>query len=178
MAKPPQNTGDKPAPKGKKIMVALAFLVGVAAVAAASWFVVLKLKHDEGDDEDVTDAQPVRPKKKAGDAGKASFLALDPFTVNLVPDEGAQFLQVSISLRLDDASYEPIITNLMPQIRNDVLRILSAQRGSDLQTIEGKDKLADKLRGEINSVIEPPRRNMPPPDGPVRSVLFLTFIIQ
>ena len=47
---------------------------------------------------------------------------------------------------------------------------------------EGKEQLAESLRDEINSVIEPPKKNkkgeLVMPEGPVKSVLFTSFIIQ
>ncbi len=73
-------------------------------------------------------------------------------------------------------------TAMMPRIRNNVTLLLSSKKASELQPKEGKEQLAHQIADEINSAINPPARNkrgeMVPPDGPVTSVLFTSFIIQ
>ena len=49
-------------------------------------------------------------------------------------------------------------------------------------TKEGKEKLAEGLKTEINNIVEPPKKNKKgksiESEGPVLSVLFTSFIIQ
>ena len=107
---------------------------------------------------------------------------MDPFTVNLVPETGDQYLQVALSLELEDIVEEPALKAVMPKIRNNITLLLSSKKASELMPKEGKEQLAESLRDEINSVIEPPKKNkkgeLVMPEGPVKSVLFTSFIIQ
>ena len=70
----------------------------------------------------------------------------------------------------------------MPRIRNNVTLLLSSKKASELVPKDGKEKLAVEIQEEINSAIEPPSKNKKgeiiPPEGPVISVLFTSFIIQ
>lgn len=110
------------------------------------------------------------------------FVSLDAFTVNLVPETGDQYLQVIISLEVEDATEEAALKAQMPKIRNNLTLLLSSKKASELLPKEGKEQLAEALKDEINSVISPPKKNkkgeVTMPDGPVKSVLFTSFIIQ
>ena len=70
----------------------------------------------------------------------------------------------------------------MPKIRNNITLLLSSKKASELMPKEGKEQLAESLKDEINGVIEPPKKNkkgeLVAPEGPVKSVLFTSFIIQ
>ncbi len=83
---------------------------------------------------------------------------------------------------MEDATMEGDLKLKMPKVRNNITLLLSSKKASELMPKEGKEKLADALKDEINSVIEPPVKNKKgeyvAPDGPVKSVLFTSFIIQ
>ncbi|MDR2112073.1 MAG: flagellar basal body-associated FliL family protein [Candidatus Accumulibacter sp.] len=53
--------------------------------------------------------------------------------------------------------------------------LLSSKKASELLTKEGKEKLAEEIRGQMNHVLDPRARG---DSGPVREVLFTSFIIQ
>lgn len=168
---------DGSAPKSKKLLLLIVALVVVVLIGAAAAFFLLSNHGDEDDEDDAPVKEKTKPKKK-GDSKMPIFLYLDPpFTVNLAQDQGEQFLQVSISLRVEDPAADPIIKALTPQIRNNVLRTLSSKKAVDLYTVEGKDQLAEELKREVNMIIDPPRKGAEP-DGPVEAVLFTSFIIQ
>lgn len=173
----PAPDGDAPPKKSKKLLFIIIGLVVVLIAGAAAAFFLLAGHGDEEDEEDAPVKEKAKAKKK--DEGKMPiFLPLDPpFTVNLIQDQGEQFLQISVSLRVTDPAADPLIKALMPQIRNNVLRTLSSKKAADLYTVEGKDLLADELKREINTIIEPPKKGAEP-DGPVHAVLFTSFIIQ
>ena len=127
-------------------------------------------------------AKPKKKEKKKDAHAVPAFINLDPFTVNLVPETGDQYLQVALSLELEDIVEEPALKAVMPKIRNNITLLLSSKKASELMPKEGKEQLAESLRDEINSVIEPPKKNkkgeLVMPEGPVKSVLFTSFIIQ
>ena len=107
---------------------------------------------------------------------------MEPFTVNLVPETGDQYLQVVLSLEIEDAAADAALKAVMPKIRNNITLLLSSKKASELLPKEGKEQLAEQMRDEINVILNPPRKSKKgepvAPDGPVLSVLFTSFIIQ
>ncbi|MCE1239352.1 MAG: flagellar basal body-associated FliL family protein [Azonexaceae bacterium] len=185
----PAENGDEAAPKKSKklliIILAVVLLLVVGGGAAA--FLLMKGSHDEehADDDEVAEepAKPAKKKDKKKEHGAPPvFVNLDPFTVNLVPETGDQYLQVALSLELEGPESQAELTAMMPKIRNNVTLLLSSQKASELLPKEGKEKLAAEIMDEINSAINPPVKNKKgeqiAPDGPVTSVLFTSFIIQ
>jgi flagellar FliL protein len=100
---------------------------------------------------------------------------MDAFTVNLVPENGDQFVQAVLSVEVDDAESGEKIKAYTPKIRNDVMMLLSSKKASELLTKEGKEKLSGEIRDQMNRVLDP---NAKGSDVPVRDVLFTSFIIQ
>lgn len=182
-AKPAEEGAEAPKKSKKLLIIILAAVLVLVLGGGGAAFMLLK-KGDHADDEDAAE-ETVKDKKKDKKKGHEAppvFVNLEPFTVNLVPESGDQYLQVVLSLELDEALSEPLLKAQMPKIRNNITLMLSAKKASELLPKEGKEHLADGLKDEINSVIEPPKKNKKGevimPEGPVKSVLFTSFIIQ
>lgn len=184
-AKPVDEAADSGAPvkNNKKLIIMIVAAVVVFLLAAGGGAYLLLKKGDPAAEDEEAAEEVSKPKKKDKKAdGPPAFVNLDPFTVNLVPETGDQYLQVVLSLELEDSHAEPTIKNLMPKIRNSVTLLLSSKKASELMPREGKQQLAAALKDEINNIVEPPARNKKgetmPSKGPVQAVLFTSFIIQ
>lgn len=184
-AKPAEEGAEAPKKSKKLLIIILAVvLVLVLGGGGAAYMLLKKSDHAEDGDEDVAEETTKTKKKdkKKDHAALPVFVNLEPFTVNLVPETGDQYLQVILSLELEDATTEPALKAQMPKIRNNLTLLLSSKKASELLPKEGKEHLAEALKDEINSVIEPPKKNkkgeVTMPEGPVKSVLFTSFIIQ
>lgn len=185
-AKPAEEGAEAPPKKSKKLLIIIlaAVLVLVLGGGGAAYMLLKKSDHAEDGDEDVAEetAKPKKKEKKKEHGAPPVFVNLEPFTVNLVPETGDQYLQVVLSLELEDAAQEPELKAQMPKIRNNLTLLLSSKKASELLPKEGKEHLAEALKDEINSVVEPPKKSkkgeMTMPEGPVKSVLFTSFIIQ
>lgn len=184
-AKPAEEGAEAPKKKSKKLLIIIlaAVLVVVLAGGGAAFMLMKKGDHAEDDEEAAEETAKPKKKEKKKDAHAVPvFINLDPFTVNLVPETGDQYLQVALSLELDEAPSEPLLKAQLPKIRNNITLLLSAKKASELLPKAGKEALAEALRDEINSVIEPPKKTkkgeLIMPEGPVKSVLFTSFIIQ
>ncbi len=184
-AKPAEEGAEAPPKKSKKlliIIVAVVLLLVIGGGAAA--FFLLKGDDEHADEEEVAAETEKHDKKKdkKKDEAPPVFLAMEPFTVNLVPETGDQYLQVILSVELEGAEAEPEVKASMPKIRNDVTLLLSSKKASELLPKEGKETLAIEIQDAINSAINPPKKNkrgeLVAPDGPVHAVLFTSFIIQ
>lgn len=177
--------GAEAAPKkSKKLLIIILAVVLLVVLGGGAAFMLLKKGDHEDGDEEVAEetAKPKKKEKKKDAHAVPAFVNMDPFTVNLVPETGDQYLQVALSLELEDATEEPALKTVMPKIRNNITLLLSSKKASELMPKEGKEQLAESLKDEINSVIEPPKKNkkgeLVAPEGPVKSVLFTSFIIQ
>ena len=101
------------------------------------------------------------------------YVALEPMTVNLSPEDGNKVLQISMSIQLrDDKDMEAFKTR-MPQIRDRLEMLLSAQKGSVLLTPQGKETLKHDI---LTTLSKPYAPNTPAQK--VYGVSFTSFIIQ
>lgn len=113
MATTANPTADKPASSGKFKRIALIAVIalGAAAAAAGGMYVFLGkagVGHASAPAEPAPLAAPV-------------FFPLDPLTVNLQSDDGAQhYLRVGLSLKLTDPKAQEQLTARMPEIRSRI----------------------------------------------------------
>ncbi|PKO33470.1 MAG: flagellar basal body protein FliL [Betaproteobacteria bacterium HGW-Betaproteobacteria-7] len=178
-AKPTEEGAAEAPKKSKKLLIIIlsAVLVLVLAGGGAA-FLLLSGGNADGEDEEYTEesAKAKKAKKKEPSAPPV-FANLDPFTVNLVPETGDQYLQVVLSIELKNPEADLAMKSLMPRIRNNITLLLSSKKASELLPKEGKEQLAEALKNEINTVINPDG-SKGADEGPVVSVLFTSFIIQ
>ena len=144
MAKEDKKTTESAAPKPKKKLVFLVTGVLLALVAGggAAWYFMKGGKHEGAEQKASVNlsAQPI-------------FVSLDPFTVNLQREQGDQVLQVGLSLKFFNQDLGDKIKNAMPEIRSNLLLLLSSKHASELLTVEGKKKLASEIIVAVNSIL-------------------------
>lgn len=178
-AKPAEEAGEATAPKKSKkllIIIIAAVLVLLAVGGTAAYFLMHK-SADHSDEEEVA-ADASGKKKKGEKEAPPAYVALDAFTVNLVPETGDQFLQLMISVEVADMSVGDRLKMYMPKLRNNITLILSTKKASELVSKEGKEKLADEIRDQINEIVEIPAVKGKQHQDAVKEVLFTSFIIQ
>ncbi len=186
----PLPEGD-PAPRKSRKLLYTMIMLTLLAGAGGGWFFLSEKPAGETAPKPVVEAPPV-------------FYPLETFTVNLVPEYGDQYLQVEMTLKALDQKAVDAIKARMPEVRNRVLLLLSSMRASQLTPVTGKQLLAAAVRDEINTLLDPqaktpqklqrvdnpiespaagaaaaaPKPAPAQPGGPVREVLFTSFIIQ
>jgi len=111
--------------------------------------------------------------KKKKEEHPPEYLAVEPFTVNLQPENGDQYLQVAFTLQVDGAEQAEIIKKNMAKVRSRVLLLLSGKKASEINTVEGKQQLA----GEILAAVKTPFSEHGD-EQEISDVLFTEFIIQ
>lgn len=149
-------------PKSSKKKLIL--IIGMAAMTvglggAAAWFFT----------QSASDKSEQAGKK----AEKPEFVVIDPFTVNLQPENGEQYLQIQFTLQVANLEQVELIKTNMARVRSRVLLLLSAKKASELTTVEGKRQLSS----EIIATVKQPFADKTPPQE-VSDVLFTSFIIQ
>lgn len=139
-------------PKKSKLPLIIALIVLLAAGGGGAWYYMKMKAAAEAEDEEA----PAKAAKKSATDKPPVFVPLDQFTVNLQPEDGAQFLQVAMTLRVADPTVVDAVKLHMPEVRSRVLLLLSAKKASQLSTPAGKEDLADEVATQIESVISPP----------------------
>ena len=181
-----------PKPKNKLILIIVIALVVVLALGGGGAYLFLKKKPAAGDEEEAATAH-------AKPEAKPTFVKLEAFTVKLLPDEGKQeqqFMQTVPEFKVLNPHVAENVKNYMPEIRHNILLLLSSRRPSDLATPQGMEKLSVDIRKVVNQILdgtpkpskhekesakddkEGAKEDKPGPEDSVQAVLFSTFIIQ
>ena len=135
-------TAAKPKQKSwlPKIMIALVVLAGGGAGA---WYALEK-------SAPAKDAAPPQEKPPV-------FVTLEPFTVNLQPENGDQYLQVGLVLKVAEPATVDAVKLQMPEIRNRILLLLTSKKASELSTVAGKQLWSTEIMSEARQSIASPK---------------------
>jgi flagellar FliL protein len=145
----PEEVAEVPAKKGGKKKLLIIVAAAVALTGGGGFFLTKgKNSADEG-------GAHAKAAKAAKHVGPPVFLQLDAFVVNLQPAGSEQYLQTEISLRLSAPDVVDEIKGHMPEVRSRVLMLLSTKSAQELLTATGKKALAEAIRVEIVSVVDP-----------------------
>jgi len=141
MAQKPQTTeAEQPKKRGKLLLIVSLVVVLLGGGGGAAWFF---MKPADGT------VHAAKPKPTL-------FLPLEVFTANLMSDEGQpQFIQVGLTLKMNDPDAITLVKDRMPEVRNRILLVLSGKRGSDLLPLAGKEKLAIDIASAVRGVVAP-----------------------
>lgn len=176
----------KARPRSKKMLLIGGVVFLVLALVGGGAFFLLSKKNAVGDDgEEVAHAAP---------KGPPTYLPLDNMVVNLADPGGEKVAQIGITLELTDTKSPEKVKPFLPTIRSSILLLVSQRTAEELLGIEGKEKLAQDILREASKPFEPPEAAKPKKDlakakkkvadkpaveeGPVRGVLFSSFIVQ
>jgi flagellar FliL protein len=186
---PPAAANAKPKGKRKKLILIVVAAVAVLAIGAGA--LLFLLAGPSGEHKEAK-PQPVKA---------PLFVNLEPFTVNLQPEDGDKFLQVITTLKIADKAVEDRVKVYMPEMRHRILLLLSGKKPSQIGTPEGRELLATEIRDELNRILAiadgknakastptkpigkvsatfPADNHTGTRDGAVTGVLFTSFIIQ
>lgn len=158
---PPPAPEAAPAPpkKSRKMLIIGIAVIVLAAAGGGAWFAM----------------------KPSGEHGTAAvekkppvFVTMEPFTVNLLPENGDHYLQVGIVYQVSDDKTTDTIKTYLPVIRSRLLLLLSAKHPSELSGPDGKKKLVDDL-------VAAARESLPEgttPERGIQSAYLAAFVIQ
>ena len=197
------DVGDAPK-KGKKklIIILAAVLLLVLGGGGAAVMVMKKKAAAAAAEEDEDEPAAVVEKRKDHAKHPPTFVALDPFVVNLADKETDRFAQIGITLEVEDPKFAEEMKAYMPAIRNGILMVLAHKTSAQLLSRDGKVALAREIMREAvlplgievseDDEAEPaPRRSDDDEDqpkrkkrkkastpNPVKHVHFSNFIVQ
>jgi flagellar FliL protein len=160
----------------KKLIVIIgAGLLVLLVVAAAAFFLLFRGHDDQYGDAAEGTAENAKAVKKVASTAPV-YVSLETFTVNLVPENGDQFLQIAMSIEVADAGVGDRIKTYTQNQPNNVIKLLSGKKASELLSPNGKETLANEIRDIINEILGAGKNKGE--DAPVKEVLFTSFIIQ
>jgi len=139
-----------------KIVIALAVLTGGGA---AAWVAM---------DEPATAQDSAASREKP-----PVFVTLESFTVNLQPENGDQYLQVGLVLKVAESATADAVKLQMPEIRNRILLLLTGKKASEISTVAGKQRLSMEIKDEARQSIASQKDQQG-----IISVFFTSFVIQ
>ena len=186
-AKPPAAAAAPAKEPAKSKLVLIGAIVVVLIVLAAAAFLFLNSRNQDSEEHANAPAAVVVP----------TFLPLENMVVNLADPGGDRFVQLGITLELQDDKTAGVVKQYLPSIRSGVLMLVSQRSSEELLAREGKEKLAADIREEVSRPLglgaaakpraeadeesayeeERPRRRQQQQNA-VRRVLFSSFIIQ
>lgn len=168
---PGSTSGSKSKGFGKLILGLLLVFMIIGASVAATWYFLQKSGVLTGLGN--ANAEYVEAPRPAVPLPAPVFAPLEPFTVTLRDERTTRILYLAITLRLVDEASRQTITEYMPEVRDRVLRLLSVQNPTYIQTPEGRERLVQDLTDVLQ------RPYLPQPRGPeISAVLFTAFVVQ
>lgn len=174
------DIAEAPPKKSKKLLIIIiAAVLLIVLIGGGAAFFLLKKGHNAEEGDEVAAETDKAKKKKGEKEAPPVYIPMDPFTVNLVPETGEQYLQVTISVEAEDTAVAEKLKLHMPKLRHEIMDILSSKKPSEVATRDGKKQLAEEIRTAINAIVDvEPAKGKQASDGAVKAVLFTTFIIQ
>lgn len=157
-----------------RLLIILIVLVVLVSVGAGTYVIIgqpdeeqVIAEETESDDKDISEDEEVVKKE-------AIYFSLDPaFVVNFSGKSRARFLQVNIEGMTRDAKVKEDVTKHLPQIRNNLLLLLSSKTYTDLMKKEGKEQLRKEVRKEIQKILEAETG-----DEGIENVYFTSFVMH
>ena len=137
--------------KGSKKLILIIAILGLLLVVGggAAVFMVQQRAAAAAADEYGDESEVARaPVRKRDPKHAPTFVALEPFVVNLADREQERYAQIGVTLEVDDPKVADELKAYMPAIRNGVLMVLAHKTSTELLERAGKEKLAREIMRE------------------------------
>ena len=143
------------------LLIVLLALVVVAASTGGTYLYLSQV--------DVAKAAPVANKPQA-----PRLVTVAPMTVNLSNErDEPSLLYVGFALEVADDATQAQLTDYMPQLRSQLLTLVSGQNSTQLITPQGKAALAARILDALKQPLAPQQ-----PAPALLRVLYTDFIVQ
>lgn len=148
MAKEEAPEAPVEAPKSKrKLLIVVLALVAVVAIGGgvAAYLMLSAPNAEEG-------AKQGDEEEHAEDEHPPVYEKLESFTVNLSDQQ--YYLQIEeMTLLVESPEIQEKIKVRLPEVRDALFRLLSSKTAEELFNKEGKDRLAEEIRKEVNDIL-------------------------
>ena len=150
----------------KKLIIIIAAAVLLLGGGAAAFF--LMGDSEPASEEQAADEEVVEEKAQAIYVGVPNAI-----TANLPGDRKSRTVQIKLSFMVRSSEAKQNIKQHMPQIKNDILMLLSQKNAQELKTPEGYDKLKEETLTTVQDTLTKLVN-----DPTVEKVLFVSFVMQ
>lgn len=183
---------EAPKKKSKKLLFIIIGVVVLALIGAGAALFIMKKNAAAADDEFADEETEVTHQAKDPKHAPV-FLPLENMVVNLADAGGTRFIQLGLTLQLQDAKTEADVKTYMPSIRSDILLLISQRTADEMLQVQGKAKLANDIIAAISKEMgyeiadaeeehadEAPKKKKKSKaaPNPVQAVLFSSLIVQ
>ena len=135
--------------KKKLIVIGLAVLLVLLVAGGAAVFLLKQRAAHAAEQAEAGEDGVAAPTSAKAEAGRPpTFLALDPFVVNLADKEADRYAQIGITLELESSAFADKLKAYMPAVRNAILLIIAHKNSRQLLDRSGKEELADEIMRE------------------------------
>lgn len=105
---------------------------------------------------------------------KPLFFTLEPFTATITDGSRSRIIHVAMTPQVADKNSMKLLEDYRPLVRDRVLRILSEQNPSHVQTSEGRQQLVDSLLSSLSHSYDNGSESSPR----ILDLFFTAFVIQ
>jgi flagellar FliL protein len=183
---------EAPKKKSKKLLFIIIGVVLLALIGGGAALFIMKKNAAAAEDE-MGDEEPVAAHVAKDPKHAPVFMPLENMVVNLADAGGARFIQLGLTLQVQDAKTEADVKTYMPSIRSDILMLISQRTADEMLQVQGKEKLAKDIIAAISHEMgyevadaeaehadEAPKKKKKSktPPNPVQAVLFSSLIVQ
>jgi flagellar FliL protein len=185
---------EAPKKKSKKLLFIVLGVVLLALIGAGAALFVLK-SNTASDEEGMDDEEHVAEHSKEPRV-PPTFLPLEAMVINLADAGGNRFIQLGLTLQLQDAKTEADVKAYMPSIRSNILLLISQRTAEEMLQVQGKEKLAHDIIATISremgyatpeaaaagaegeGAAKKKKEKAKAAPNPVQAVLFSSLIVQ
>lgn len=190
-AAPASDAPDAPKKKSKKLLFIIIGVLVLGLAGAGGAFYIMKKNAAAAEGADEEEEAPAKV-HKVDPKTAPTFLPLDNMVVNLADAGGNRFIQVGLTLQLQDAATGEAVKAFMPSIRSQILLLLSQRTADEVLQVQGKEKLSTDIIAAVSETMgypvpeaedesadaKPKKKRKKVEPSPVQAVLFSSFIVQ
>lgn len=190
-AAPAADAPEAPKKKSKKLLFIIVGVLVLALAGAGGAFFIMKKNAAAAEGADEEEDAPAKV-HKVDPKHAPTFLPLDNMVVNLADPGGNRFIQVGLTLQLQDAATGEAVKAFMPSIRSQILLLLSQRTADEVLQVQGKEKLSADIIAAVCTTMgypvpeaedhdadaKPKKKRKKAEPSPVQGVLFSSFIVQ
>lgn len=151
--------------KSKKLIIIGAVVLLLVAAGLVTYLMLGGEKSTSVDVEEVVEEVPKGPAKYIG--------VPESLTSNIPGTKKNRTIQIKMSFMVRDTDAEIAVKTHMPQLKNDILMLISQQSADELQTPEGRIALQEKSLETVQTTLTE-LVGLPS----VEKVLFISFVMQ
>ena len=161
------NDGENAAPenlkKGNGMKLAVIGGLVVVLLAGGGYFAMGMFSAKNGEAVKTATAKVKSPDKPA------PVFHLKSFIVNLAGSKGRRYLKVTMSIQVDVPDVQTEIERKIPQLRDQILTVLSSKSYEDIRDTLGKRRLRREIVARVNRILK---------TGKAHRVFLTEFVIQ